>query len=285
MRNQYRWFGPLWSILKGSIRGLFLFAVIQFLFIGCTKPIENEYSNAKRELEQKSYDESLKLFERVIKRDPQSKLALSAAKESAQILQFQLKNYDQAIEFYSLVVLHSNDDKERILAERTIADIYFENLQNYQKAIEYYSKLIYLNLEDRTLAQIRLNLARSNFYQNNFFQAESEVQALEKLKIAPDIQFEGQMIRSSIFLARKEYEKSIELFKGLLKDSSVRAIDSHIPFTLAICYEELNNYKQAIQVLESYRDNYPTKKDYIELRIKRLTERMKNLPGARGLRK
>ena len=80
------------------------------------------------------------------------------------------------------------------------------------------------------------------------------------------------------------YKEAADQFFKLIQANPEKSTKENVIITLAVCYEENLDFKGAIQVLEKYKAIHP-QPDYIELRIRRLKERLKNAPGARGMRK
>ncbi|RYZ88880.1 MAG: tetratricopeptide repeat protein, partial [Proteobacteria bacterium] len=124
----------------------------------------------------------------------------------------------------------------------------------------------------------------ANYYLNNFFQAQSELDDVLKMNVDTNDLFAAQVLKSNIYIAQKEYVKAIEILKKMIADQPEKSAQENIYQTLAVCYEESGNFLEAVKMLEiaKVRSEQP---DYIELRIKRLRDRQKNQPGARGLRK
>ena len=219
-----------------------------------------------------------------MKRNPTSEWALKAAREGSRIAFFDTKDFKKAVFFYRHLVVNSSDDQERIDAQKKMGEVYLENLQDYPRAIIEYSKLVEQNLSDQEVGLYRLGLARAHYYQNNLFQADSEIAQILKLKVEAPLRFNAMMLKGNIFIAQKDFTKAATLFKELIKDYPEKAQIENVPMTLAVCYEEAGDLKEALQVLESLRGTYRPP-EYIELRIKRLKERQKNQPGAKGFRK
>ena len=262
---------------------IFLIASVLFL-AGCSSQEEGDFNQGQKNLSQGHTKVALSFFERVVKRNSHSKMTLEAARESARISFFELKDYPKAIEFHHFIVLSSPDEKERLESQKQIASIYFNNLQNYQAAIVEYSKLQEMPHTEAEAAQYKLNVARSQYYLNNFFQAESEIDNLLKLKAEENIRFNALMLKGNILIGKKEYLKAADLLKNLMQAYPQKALQENVPLTLAVCYEENSDYKNAIRVLEEHKQNYHPQ-EYIELRIKKLQERLRNAPGAKGFRK
>lgn len=260
---------------------LFIFA---FYLVSCSSQEEGDFKQAQRNISQGHQKVALSFLDRVIKRNAPTKYPLEAAREAAKIAFFDLKEYQKAIEYHHFIVLHSPDEKERLESQKQIADIYFNSLQNYQGAILEYSKLQQMPHTDLEAAQYRLNVARAHYYLNNFFQSESEIDNILRLKADENTRFAALLLKGNILVGKKEFSKATDIFKTLISNYPQKAIQENVGLTLAVCYEENKNFKDAIKVLEDYRGRY-NPPEYIELRIKRLQERLKNAPGAKGYRK
>ncbi|KHD87254.1 MAG: hypothetical protein OM95_15410 [Bdellovibrio sp. ArHS] len=261
-----------------------LLIVLVLALTACSSQEEADYKQAQKEIAQEHYRIGLSYLDRVIKRNAPTKYPLEAAREAARISFFEIKDFNKAIDYHHFIVLHSTDEKERLESQKQIAAIYFNNLQNYQQAIIEYSKLQQMPHTDLEAAQYKMNIARAQYYQNNFFQAESEIDSLLKLKGDENTRFSALMLKGNILVARKDFIKAAEIFKELILKYPEKAIQENVALTLAVCYEENLDFKSAIAVLEAHKEKY-NPPEYIELRIKRMQERMKNAPGAKGFRK
>jgi len=104
------------------------------------------------------------------------------------------------------------------------------------------------------------------------------------MHVGENEKFTAMVLKSNIHIAQKEYPKAIEILKKVMETYPLKATQENVPQTMAVCYEENGNFLEAIKSLEIARDKHP-QPEYIDLRIKRLRERQKNQPGAKGLRK
>lgn len=227
---------------------------------------------------------ALSSLDRVLKRAPDGETAVKAARDGARISTLELKDYKRALDYHQFLVLHSEDPAERVAAQKQLAGIYFDQLQNYDKAIVELNKLIRDTESDADIAKYKLDIARANYYQNNFFQAHSELDELLKLKVDDNEKFAALVLKSNIHIAQREYTKAIEILKKVTSAYPDKSVQENVYQTLAVCYEEADNFAEAISTLEAVKDKY-AQPEYIEIRIKRLKDRQKNRPGARGLRK
>lgn len=260
--------------------------VLVFLLIcSCSSQDEGEYKEAQKNIAKGHSRVALNLLDRIVKRNTANNpVTLEAAREASRLAFYDLKDYSTAIGYFRYIVLHSENENERLEAQKQIASIFFNNLQNYQNSIIEYSKLQQMTHNDLEAAQYTMNIARAQFYLNNFYQAESEIESLLQRKSDEKIRAGAILLKGNIHIAKKEFSKAIEIFKTLISSNPQFAMEENIGLILAVCYEENNNFKEAIKVLESYRGKY-NPPEYIELRIKRLQERQKNAPGAKGYKK
>lgn len=266
--------------LQRSILGL----VFCLSIVGCPPPEANEYLKAKDAASLGHHRTALSGFDRVLKRAPESDYALKAAREGARIAVLELKDYKRAVTYHKFLVLHANDPHERVSSQKQLASIYFDQLQNYDQAILELNKLVTESETDVEIARYKLDIARANYYQNNFFQSQSELDDLLKRNVDDNERFAALVLKSNIYMAQKKYTDAIEIFKKLIPAYPEKSLLENIYQTIAVCYEESGNFTEAIKMLEIAKDKN-SQPEYTELRIKRLKERQKNQPGARGLRK
>jgi len=264
-----------------NIRKIVVILTIIFL-TSCTPPDEKEYSRGMSELEAKNFRISLLHFENCIKYSPTSLWAINSSREAARVSQYEIKNYNKAIFFHKHLVLYSADPEERIKSQKEIAYINFDNLQNYQQAVIEFYKLLQMTEKESDIAIFKLSIARAHYYLNNFEQAQSEINEVSRLKIPDDTLFDLLILNGNILVAQKQFAKAIVVYNDILKKFPDLSKKENVSLTLAVCYEENNQFKESIEILERLKDIYKPA-DYIELRIKRLKERLKNQPGAKGL--
>lgn len=264
-------------------RSAILISALLF-FAGCESGEKKDLNAAFDKLALGQTQEALFYFERVLKRAPESEEGLKAAREAARISFFETKNFEKTVEFNKFIVVQSPHAADRLEAQKQIAEVLFSNLNDYPKAVLEINRLLTMVEDVKERAALKVKLARAYYYQNNFPQAENEVN--EFLRTAQDeqIRFEMMMLKGNIALAQKDLLKAIEIYKEVARQFPKRAVQENVSLTLAICYEENRDYKNAILTLETLKKTHPVP-EYIDVRIKRLMERQKNAPGAKGPRK
>lgn len=259
-----------------------MIVLISTVLTFCSAPDEREYSRAIGEVEEKNYRTALLHFENSIKYSPTSTWSIKAAREAARISQYEIKNYEKAIFFHKHLVLYSKDSDERINSQKEIAYINFDSLQNYQQSVVEFYKLLQMAEKESEIGTYKVSIARAYYYLNNFEQALSEINEAFRLKIPDETRFDLMILNGNILVAQKQFAKAIVIYNELLKKFPEQSKKENVNLTLAVCFEENNQFKESIEILEKLKDTYKPA-EYIELRIKKLRERLKNQPGAKGL--
>ncbi len=263
---------------------LFLAGTLALFLSSCFSSEEREFKLGQIEVEKSNFMEALPHFERAILRDPAGKIGVAAAREAAKICFFETKNFKKAGNFYSHLVLYSKDQNERIFGQKQLVSVYFDHLADYSKSILEINKILSMPISDDEKLAYKISLARTYYYQNNFQQAENEVDEFLKGVLSDDHKFSMLMLKGNISLARKDLLKAAKIFKEIIENYPVKGKKENVGVTLAVTYEEMNDYKAAISTLEWVRAFHPVP-EYIDIRIRRLQERQQNQPGAKGLRK
>lgn len=270
---------------KTFIKNRFFFYITFFFCFGalisCSSPQDRDYNRGIKFQNRNEWREAVAEFEKAMKRKPGTPTSLKAARERAKILLYDLKNYEGVINTLKYLILYSHSPEERRSAQAQIAQIYFDNLAWYDKALIEYSKLLSSNLSKLEQIKIRLSIARSYYHLGQFQQSSSEAQQiLIEKDLSKDQAFDVLLLQANIQLALKKFAEAAKLLESIMKNFSERSKKENIGINLALCYEELGVHKEAIRVLEDIK-NYYQPKEYIELRLKKLNDRLLNQPKKR----
>jgi tetratricopeptide (TPR) repeat protein len=255
--------------------------MLLLLVVGCSSPEQQEMKSGKTFESEGQFQAAVTHYERVVVRSPGTNIGLEAARDAARVSFYELKDFPKAIHFYQQLVLSSPDAGERLLAQKQIVAICFDHMTDYQRAVIEINKLIVMLSDPKEQAEFKMKLARAYYYQNNFTQAKNETDEFLRTNPPADQKFDMTFLKGNIALAEKDMPTAILLFKSLLAEFPEKAIKDNVGLTLSVCYEESKDYKAAIEVLEQMKATHPMP-EYIDIRIKRLQERLKNQPGARG---
>lgn len=243
-----------------------------------------EYKRGEKAAQKNQYEVAVKHFKKVILREPESDIAVVAARHAARITQYEMKNFLDAISFYEHLVNFSKSERERREAQVKIANLYFEKLNNYSKAIEEYNKILLLKNANEEIVDYRFALGKAHFYLHHFQEALNEIQRALKIVEDANKKFELLMFLGNIHFNTKKADEAIKIYKQIMADYPERAARDNVAMNIIVCHEELEEFDQAISKLEKLRSNY-NDPEFIDLKIKRLRDRKDNLPGSKGLRK
>lgn len=244
----------------------------------------SEIEEAKKALKKESYDEALIHLERATKRDPESDQALEAGRLAARVALLQTNEFERAIQFYRFLIVHSQDAEERKEAQKKVAAIYFDKLSDFNAAIREYSKILHIPHNSQEGFEAQFSIVKSYYQLNKFYQAEIELDELLKRNLSKENRFQVQLFKANLFLATKRLKKAVESFSQLINDYPKESAEENVALSLAVAYEEQEELDKAIDVLKNLKESYATP-EFLELKIKRLEERRKNMPGAQGYKK
>lgn len=259
---------------------------ISFILIisinACSSKSESLMSEAVQASNNQNYRIAINKLEQIVKRNDKSNKVLEAAQLGAKIALFEIKDYAKSIFFLRTIVHKSQNYEEIKIAQIQIALIYFEQLQDYQEAIILFNKIIESDDNKKNVIDLRLKLARAYFYINNYEQSEKELNLILKDNPSEEIYFQSLQLLGNLNFSQKKYKEAVSHFTILTEKFPEKSLKDNVFLNLSVCYEELKDYKKAIDVLEKIQEVY-NPKEYIKLRLKRLSERKINAPGARGL--
>lgn len=269
------------KLVKTYTKTIYLFLMV-FLFSACTPKAEKHFKKANGLKNEKLYRQATSEYEQIVKLYPNEKISLQAAEEAAHITEFEIKDYKRTIQFLEFLVMKSDKMEKRIQAQEKMARIYFDQVQDYRKAITEFNKLI-PHLESKSdQLRVRLMTAQALYYLGEFAQSSTEVDNLLQIGAEEDQKFEALLLKANILVAKKQFVKAIDIYKELFKLDEKRAGIENLHLALALCYEELADYKKAIDVIAEVQKLDP-QNEYYQLRINRLSDRMANKPGAKGI--
>ena len=255
--------------------------LLSVLFLSCSLSPQATLEKADDLARLGKFPEALELYERVIRRNPDTDVGLKAAREAGRISLVEVKNFSKAVTFFKYIVVGSKDATERLNAQKQLALVYLNQLSEYQKATVEINKLLPLLTDVKDIESFRMALVRAYLYQNNFSQALLEADILKKTKLDAKTDFDLTVLRGNIYLAKKDVSAAGVEFRRAMALNIKDAIEENVPITLAVSLEEMRNFDEAILVLKEAQPHYKDQ-DYIQIRIKRLEDRKKAQPGARG---
>lgn len=201
------------------------------------------------------YEEAIAGFRALGERHPDDSRAPRALFRAAEVLNVYQHRYQEAILGYLLVEKDYPESTEALAAQQAVADIYKNRLQDYGRAIVALQKL----LDGGAPAgdRIQYEVADSYFRLNNFEQARIEFDSLLKgyaeSPLVPEVRYRIA-VAHSLEGNSKEAEKA---FRALAEDLPESPYATEARFALAAVFEERDELRAALAILEGLRGNYP----------------------------
>lgn len=262
------------------IKSLLVFSF--FGLVGCSfTTAKLEFNRAERAIKDKDYKTAIKYYKRVIKRQPETKISITAAKKGAEVAKIDAEDFNSAISFLKYLVINATQFTDVKAAQTSIAEIYYSRMSDYKNAIEAYSQLLSLKLSDEERIKARTNIAKSYFYLNNFYQASVEIDSLLQERLSEEEKFQTLIFKANTLMTLKKHSKASDVYKKVIELFPEMSLKENVPISLSSSYEEMEDYKMAISVLEDLKGKYPDQ-EFLDYKISRLKQRQKNMPGARG---
>ena len=252
------------------------------MLTGCDfSSVRMEFNRAERAYKEKDYTTARKYYIRVLKRNPESEIALLAAEKAAVVMVEELGMYSEALDLYRFLIIKSQDPEKVKTYQLKLAMVMFENIQDFSGAIEEFNKLIRLETDNSKRTEYKTFVAKSFFNLNKFYQAQVEVEEILKGDLKEDERFQILLFKGNILLTVKDHKNAIDVYTELIEEFPERSVKENVQINLAVCFEELKDFDRAISILEELRGSFPDT-TFIESKVSRLRDRKKNLPGARG---
>lgn len=249
---------------------------------GCRSASERDYQRAHQKIEAGQIAEGLKGLLEIIRIYPNDPVAMKAARDGARLAYFENKDYLTSIDFNRHLAFHSTSPNEVLEAQRQIVEVFMEHLNDYDKSVLEIGKLMQIETDPTKITDLRIKLGRAHYHMKRFFQALAELQEAMKSEITPEQQFDLKHLKANVLAANKKFPEAVSLLKEIIGQDRARAIKENVPITLAVCFEEMKEFRLAMDTLEDIKKDHPIP-EYVDLRIKRLNDRLKNQP--RSLRK
>lgn len=266
------------KIKKRVSKLLFVILSLSYLSSCFYQAIDPEFKLAEQSAKAQDYNKAIKHFGRVLLKMPDTELALTSAEEASQIALLKTQDYQSAIEFLKYIVLHSKNEKQRHQAQEKMAFVYLERMNLFEKAIEEYSRLVALPILATQKVEYRYKIAKAFYYLNKFDQALLELSDILDEEISKEQRFTLSLFKANVLLTQKRTDEAIVELNKLHISFPERSKEEKIRFMIAVAYEDQNEFDKAVEILNEIKMEYDDP-EFIDIKIKRLTERMANQPG------
>lgn len=169
---------------------------------------------------------------------------------------------------------NQNTDPNEIKAlEKKLATNSFYKAKNYEKALKYLNQLAKKSSTSGEWFFVQYHIAESFFHLKKYKQALRELDKCFRKNLTRDQKKKALGLKGRVFLARKQFDQAIELFKKQIE--SFPEEESFFREYLALTYEFRKDFLSAVRELEKIQPQT----EFIQKKIHRLIERYNNQPG------
>jgi tetratricopeptide (TPR) repeat protein len=267
---------PTLNIISWACTALF--------FLGCRAQLyEREFRRAERAQARGELRLAIEAYKHTISLGPRTPESLKAARALSRIFVNDLKDFSGAIEFFRRVIIESGKTSEKIAAQKEIISILLNHLNDYSQSIIEIQRILPWLSDSNQQALYRLKLARALYQLKDFPQVEKELNLAIGQTENEVISFELRLLLANNFLAQKKPKEAILILKNLESRNPEEFYRQNLGLVLAAAFEENLQVPEAIEVLKKTKERHRFP-EFIDLRIKRLEEKRRVVPGARGFR-
>lgn len=248
----------------------------------CKPASERLYNEAYAEIEKGHFRIALDLLEKSSNLEKKNSLKFKYLSEAARIARFEIQDYERAIRIYKNIILQSEDENQRIRSQEAISEIYLENLQNYTAAMRELQVLEPLVKDAKEKEKVRLKIAQSMYLTGNNDQAIEQITT--SLKSASTETLSFLKLKAQVLVAQKKYKEALEVYQDIYKRDPEYFEKENMYIATSVVYEENEEYAEAVDYLNKFEKQIKDKQ-YLDLRKRRLKERLINKPLFKGKRK
>lgn len=275
---------PAKKFINKSIQTLVSVTVLGVVLTlsACKPPAERLYAEAHSEIEKGHFRIALDLLEKSAAIESRNHLKYKYLSEAARIARFEIQDYERAIRIYREIILKCDEESQRIVAQEDMSEIYLEDLQNYNMALKELQILEPLIKDPLKKEQIKLRIAQTLYLTGNNQQALEEINVSLKFSKTEALNF--LKLKAQVLVAQKKFTEALQVYETIRKKDEKYFERENLFIAASVVYEENEEYAEALEYLDKYEEQIQDKA-YLELRYKRLKERMINKPLFKGRRK
>jgi len=256
--------------------------VILLSAVSCTPAADRIYKEARSEIERGHFRVGLDLLIRAAETEKNSELKFKHYLEAARIARFEVQDFQRAIRLNKEIILKSPDEKLRINAQESVAEIYFENLLDYAQALKELQKLEPIVKESEQRERVTLKICQALYLTGDPARALDEISLA--LRSAKTEVLSFLKVKAQAQVALKKYEEALATYEHIFQSNPQYFEKENLFMAVSVVYEEKEDYAAAIKYLNTYGEKI-NDKAYLELRHRRLQERLVNKPLFQGKRK
>ena len=259
--------------------------LLLFFVVSCSgDSARNRYLLAEKFWNQGRYAAAVSEFEKVIQKDPKSKLGLLALYRAAVTQALYLSQYSEAVKKFYTFIESSGDTPTSWDAQKQIGEIFFTKTEQYDQANQHYRALLKLKPRATDAPEFLFRVGKSHFFQWQFDDAVKAYKELikryEKTKWAEKAAYEigvtyftrGEQQPPDKDPGKEAYQEAIDSFQQFLKNYPNSQWVAEAKFGIANCLEEMDQLDAAYYQYEALKSTYPSPR-VIEIKLIRIKER------------
>ncbi|GMR04518.1 MAG: hypothetical protein BMS9Abin23_0416 [Thermodesulfobacteriota bacterium] len=238
---------------------LLTFLVLSFYpLAGCgSRSAGDRYKEAEDYLGRGEFNEALDRYDFIANNFQTTPYASKSWYRIAYIYGNFLGEERKAINVYYTLISVYPESAEAFSARRDLAGIY-SRAGDYTKAVEQYQWLLD-NVKDPVEQEnYRYIIAEEYFKMNDFMQARAEINELLETAMSENIRARAYFLRANTYYLEGDARMAIRSFEDTISTFPDHDIAVEARFNLAKALEEADRLKEALAVLETLKDEYPS---------------------------
>jgi tetratricopeptide (TPR) repeat protein len=248
------------------------FVIFLVLIFACSdEDSKSLFNEGYKSWQKGDYERAVKKLERSIEIDPQGTFVPDALFMIGTIYYLNLDDYHKAIQAYEKLKAGYPEDKNIPNADENMGKMYMD-LKEYDKAIPFFEDLLarYPLYDERY--RVRLFLAEAYLKSGRVHEAKGLYREL----LRSVYKWQALFALAAIYQSERNCEEAVKFFEQISKDSPYY-LDAKL--SEADCLEEMGKIDKAISVLTNLIPDATEYKPIIELRIKRLKQKLSGTPS------
>lgn len=261
-------------------------------FSGCTSQNPRDrFMLAEKLWQEKNYPAAVAEYEKVIQKDPSSRIGMQAGFRAAMTQTLFLNEHLSALRKLNRIIDADVDPEFTYEAYRQIGEILFSKLEQYEQAIAHYERMIELYPKDPNQAEYIYRIGKSQFHMLHFDDAMktfkiavdkypgTEWAKRSRFEMGVSQQTKGHQLQAKETRAAQDaFRQAVKQFEEFIKLFPEDPLALEARFEIGSCFEELDQIDAAYKAFEEIREKYPNR-TVVELKLKRIHDRknQKNL--------
>lgn len=265
------------NLKRAMLQGLiFLLLIFSLASIGCSKPEAHAFGEAEGALRVGSYELAAKYYEGYLQKYPHGEFAERSLYNLGNVYYLRLRDAAKAQIAYEQFLKKYSTSQYAFTTGERLAQLYERDLKDIRKAIEVLEEISLRTPSRNEWRRVRLEIATDYFRLDEFDQALLEYKRLIDDQPKEKFSDEARLKMAAIFEIRKQWREATAQLREVIDHSQCAECKRHAQFEIVDCYESLEQYDQALAVLESISPS-PEDKEFLGQRLAALKKKTREL--------